>query len=84
MEALVASASRRKWTADQVRALGVRMDGVIACEIVYGVGRTTAYALLGRGEVDFPVLRRGKSWIVPTSAVLALLRVDDDQGAEAA
>ena len=31
--------------SDDIRALGVRMDGVTACEIVYGVGRTTAYEL---------------------------------------
>jgi hypothetical protein len=82
MEAIVGRVSRRKqWTADDIRALGVRMDGVTACEIVYGVGRTTAYELLGRREVDFPVLRRGKSWIVPTSAVLSLLRVEGEQAA---
>ncbi|MBN1172710.1 MAG: helix-turn-helix domain-containing protein [Micromonosporaceae bacterium] len=71
-------ANRQKiWTADEVRALGVRLDGVTACEIVYGVGRTTAYDLLRRGEVDFPVIRRSRKWMVPTSAVLALLGVDD-------
>lgn len=71
---------RARWTNDDIRALGVRMDGVTACEIVYGVGRTTAYELLGRGDVDFPVIRRGRRWIVPTSAVINLLRIDEMPG----
>jgi len=70
------------WTADEIRALGVRVDGVTACEIVYNVGRTRAYELLGAGEVDFPVIHRGRRYVVPTSALVALLGLgEDDQGA---
>lgn len=69
--------ARRVWTAEQVRALGVRCDGVTACEIVYGVRRTKAYELLGRGEVDFPVIRRGRTFVVPVAALLRLLDIPE-------
>lgn len=64
---------RRVWTESEIRALGVRLDGVTACSIIYGDARTKAYQRLREGELDFPVLRRGRYYIVPTAAVLRLL-----------
>lgn len=61
------------WTEDKIRALGVRTDGVTACQIIYGIARSKAYQRLRAGDVEFPVLRRGRKYIVPTSAILALL-----------
>lgn len=65
--------TRSTFTEEEIRAYGVRMPGVAACKIVYGVGRTRAYEMLRSGEHDFPVLKRGRSYVVPTSAVLKLL-----------
>lgn len=64
------------WTEERIRACGVRMDGVNAVQAVYGYGRTKAYELLASGEVDFPVIRRGRKWVVPTAAVLRVLHLD--------
>lgn len=66
------------WTEDRIRALGVRIDGKTACSIVYGDSRTKAYERLRTGDVDFPVLRRGRKYVVPTQAILVLLGLVDD------
>lgn len=63
----------RVWTEEEVRALGVRLDGKTACNIVYGDSATKAYERLRAGDVDFPVLRRGRYYVVPAAAVLRLL-----------
>lgn len=63
----------KMWTADEVRALGVRVDGVVACEIAYGAGKTKAYELLSSGAVDFPVVRVGRRYIAPTAGLLRFL-----------
>lgn len=65
----------RIWTAEKVRALGVRTDGVTACEIRYGVGATRAYELLAAGAVDFPVVRVGRRYVVPVLPLLELLGI---------
>lgn len=67
--------AKKVWTAAQIHALGVRTDGVTACSIVYGVGRTRAYELLRSGDVDFRVIRVPGSnrFVVPTSEILRLL-----------
>jgi hypothetical protein len=68
-------ATLKVWTREQVEALGVRTDGVTACQIIYGVGRTKAYELLRSGNVDFKVIRVPGTcrFVVPTSQLLALL-----------
>jgi hypothetical protein len=60
-------------TAEQIDALGVRTDVVTACSIVYGCGRTKAYELAKRGELDFPVLTAGNRYVVPVAAIKSLL-----------
>ncbi|GAY09824.1 AlpA family transcriptional regulator [Pseudonocardia sp. N23] len=40
-----------------------------------GIGRSTAYDLAQRGEFPVPVLRVGRSYRVPTAALLDLLGV---------
>jgi hypothetical protein len=64
------------WTAERIRACGVRMDGVDAVAAVYGYRSRKAYEMLAAGDVDFPVIRRGRRYVVPTSAVLKLLQID--------
>jgi hypothetical protein len=67
--------STQVWTEQQIRALGARTDGVTACRIVYGVGRTKAYELLRSGQVDFKIIKVPGSnrYVVPVSAILRLL-----------
>lgn len=71
----------RVWTEEQVRELGVRTDGVTACSIAYGDGRTKAFERLRSGDVDFRVLKRGRSYIVPVADLLKLLGLDDSPNA---
>lgn len=72
--------SARVWTEAEVRALGVRVDGVTACRIAYSVGRTKAYELLRSGEVDFKVIRvpGTNRYVVPVSDLIRLLGLDAD------
>jgi len=67
---------RKAWTEDQVRALGVRIDGVVACEIVLGVGRSLAYELLRTEAVPFRVLRAGRRYVTSGADVLRALGLD--------
>lgn len=69
------------WTEERIRACGVRMDGVDAVAAVYGYGERKAYSMLQTGDVDFPIIRRGRRYIVPTSAVLKLLCVGEPKAA---
>ncbi len=64
--------TRRVWTPEQVRALGVVTDLVTAGGVL-GIGRTSAHELARRGEFPVPVLRVGARYAVPTAALLALL-----------
>jgi hypothetical protein len=64
------------WTERQIRSLGTRTDLVTAAEIIYGIGRTTAYQMYRRGELDFPTLRAGNRVVVPVSSLLRLLELD--------
>lgn len=73
-------AGRTTVTEEEIRSYGVRMDGVTACRIVYGVGRTRAYEMLRTGDHDLPVLKAGRKYVVPTSAVLRLLEVEQPHG----
>ncbi|MGH3305249.1 MAG: hypothetical protein ACRDOK_27010 [Streptosporangiaceae bacterium] len=38
-----------------------------------GLGRTKAYELARAGQFPCPVIRAGKTWLVPTTGLLALL-----------
>lgn len=68
----------KTWTRAQIEALGIRTDGVTACAVVYGCGRTLAYQLLKSGQVDFKVIRvpGTNRFVVPTSELLRLLELD--------
>lgn len=65
---------RKTWSEAEVRDLGVRTDGVTACNIVYGVQRTVAHRMLRNGEcTDFRVLRVGRRYVVPVVDILRAL-----------
>ncbi|MGI8613720.1 MAG: hypothetical protein ACR2KL_07260 [Nocardioidaceae bacterium] len=70
--------SASTWTAEQLRALGVRTDLVTAASVL-GIGRTTAHELARRDAFPVPVLRLGRRYVVPVAPVLRLLGLDYDQ-----
>lgn len=72
-----------KWTAEKVRALGVRTDLVTACSIALGCGKNKAWELFHSGELPFPALRVGRRVVVPTAPLLALLGLTDSDATEA-
>ena len=69
--------SRTVWTEAKIRALGVRLDGVVAVEIVTGYRRSQAYALLRTPDaLPFRVLKIGRRYVTPTADVLRALGLD--------
>jgi hypothetical protein len=80
-EGAVRPASRRSWTADEVRALGTRVDLVTACRVVLGCGKNKAWALYHAGELPFPALRVGRRVVCPVRPLLDLLGISDQQQA---
>ena len=71
------SRGQRSWTAEEVRRLGVHTD-VPTASSVLGIGRTTGYELVGRGEFPIEVLHLGRRLIVPVAPLLELLGVERD------
>jgi Helix-turn-helix domain len=68
--------ARRRWSVDQVRALGVTTDVVTAGQIL-GTGRTTAYRLAREGTFPVPLIIIGSRYQVPVASLLATIRVTD-------
>jgi len=64
--------TKRVWTVDEVRRLGMATDVETAASILR-IGRTTAYRLVGEGDFPVPVLRVGKRYVVAVENLLALL-----------
>jgi hypothetical protein len=75
-----AQPDRRKWTAAQVRALGVRCSVPQAGEILGGLSATQSYLLAQRGDFPVPILKVGRRLIVPTAPILQLLGLSDHGG----
>lgn len=59
------------WTRDAVAALGLHTDVATAAQIL-GIGRTTAYDLIRRGEFPARTFKVGARIRVSTSSLLAL------------
>jgi hypothetical protein len=62
----------RSLTLAEIARLPAVTDLVTAGRAV-GLGRTKAYELARAGQFPCPVIRAGKSWLVPTAGLLALL-----------
>jgi hypothetical protein len=62
----------RPLTLDQIAALPAVTDLVTAGRAL-GLGRSKAYELARAGQFPCPVIRAGKTWLVPTAGLLALL-----------
>ncbi|MDG4833040.1 helix-turn-helix domain-containing protein [Solwaraspora sp. WMMD1047] len=67
-----ADSSKRAWTEQAVRGLGLTTDVVTAASIL-GIGRTKAYQLVQAGEFPVKVLRVGRRYLVPVPAILESL-----------
>lgn len=68
------------WTAQRIRALGAVTDLQTAAAI-FGLSRTTAYALARTDQLPVPVLRFGGRYRVPVHAILTALDlpITDDE-----
>ncbi len=62
----------RHWTVEEVAALPVVIDLVTAGRVL-GMGRTTAYEAVHRGDFPVPVLRIGRRYRVVTAHLRAVL-----------
>ena len=62
----------KAWTPETVRQLGLTTD-VATAGAILGIGRTKAYELAKTGEFPVAILRVGRRYLVPTSALLTLL-----------
>ena len=75
--------SKKVWTVDEVRKLGVATDLATAASVLQ-IGRTTAYGLVKAGAFPVKVLRIGKSYVVPVEGLLTVLRAADPAAASPA
>ncbi|MFI0411208.1 DNA-binding protein [Actinomadura sp. 3N508] len=66
-------------TPAEIRTLPAVVDLVTAGRAL-GVGRTKCYELARAGRFPCPVLRVGRSYLVPTTGLLTLLGLDDGAG----
>lgn len=64
---------RRKWTLEDIAALGASTDVVTAGQIL-GISRNTTYALARRGTFPVPVIKAGTRYRVPVAGILAALQ----------
>ena len=68
----------RGLTAAEIRVLPAVVDLVTAGRAL-GMGRTKSYELARTGRFPCPVLRVGRSYLVPTAGLLTLLGLDHPQ-----
>lgn len=68
-----------RWSAEAVRALGVRTDVPTAGAIIAGLGRDESYRSVKRGTFPVPVIRVGRRMVVPVQPILELLGLDTPQ-----
>lgn len=65
------------WTAERVRALGVKTDLVTAYRIVLGGGKNSAWRAYHAGELPFPTITVKRRVVAPIAPILALLGLTD-------
>jgi hypothetical protein len=68
-------ATTRRWTEDDVRALGVTTDVVTAGQIL-GLSRNTAYRLARAGAFPIRVIQAGHQYRIPVAGLLAALHLN--------
>jgi Helix-turn-helix domain len=60
------------WTTQTIRQLGMTTD-VATAGAILGIGRSKAYELAKNDEFPVAILRVGRRYLVPTSALITLL-----------
>jgi amino acid transporter len=65
-------APARVWSIEAVQQLGLSTTVDVAASII-GISRTKAYALAKSGQFPVRLVRVGRRYIVPTTALLNLL-----------
>lgn len=75
--------SQDVWTEAKIRALGVRLDGVVAIQILTNYSRSRCYEILRDPKLlpEVRVLKIGRRYIVPTADVLRVLGLEPATGA---
>lgn len=73
---------RRRWSIDEIRALGVRTDLETGASI-WGLGRTRAYELARAGEFPSPIVKVGANYIVLVLPLLAALGATESEQIDA-
>ncbi|MGW3808701.1 helix-turn-helix domain-containing protein [Micromonospora sp. NPDC005113] len=68
------TATARRWTEVDVRALGVTTDVVTAGQIL-GLSRNTAYRLARAGTFPVPIIQAGHQYRIPVAGLLAALHL---------
>jgi hypothetical protein len=68
-------AARPKWTARQVRALGVSTD-LRTAGSVFGISPSQSYEAAKAGTFPVPVIKCGTRYVVPVAAILKALCID--------
>lgn len=68
------------WTVERIRALGAVTD-VATVGQIFGMSRSSAYALARAGRLPVPVLRVGSRYRVSVAAVLTALGVPSEPSA---
>lgn len=68
------------WSAEDVRALGVRTDVPTAASVL-GIGTNAAYELARRNEFPVPVLKLGRKYVVPVAGLLTVLGITNPTAA---
>jgi len=66
--------AKRSWTADEVRALGVRTTVEVAGSI-FDLSRTQAYEAVKRGRFPVPTFTIGRRIVVPVAPILHKLGI---------
>lgn len=77
------TATDTEWTAEKIRALGVRTDVPTAGDILGGLSKTQAYELAKAGKFPVPTIPVGRRIFVPVAPILRLLGLDADDAATA-
>ncbi|MDQ7910775.1 hypothetical protein RB614_40420 [Phytohabitans sp. ZYX-F-186] len=67
----------KRWTAEAVRELGLRMDARTYFSVI-GVSDRTGYELIRQGRTPTTPLRLGNKWVFATQPVLEWLGVVDE------
>jgi predicted DNA-binding transcriptional regulator AlpA len=73
--------TRRVWTVEEIRALGVTCDVRTAAHVL-GIGRTTAFELLRTKKFPVRTLQLGRARRVPVQELLAYVGALPDAAPE--